>query len=58
MVNIKANLENELSATKAKLLKSESRITSLESAVEAKNQENNELMTICDELIKKMDNRK
>jgi hypothetical protein len=57
-VNVKATLENELSAAKAKLLKSELRIVSLESAVDAKTRENSELMTICDELIKKMDNKK
>lgn len=56
-VNIKASLENELSATKAKLLKSELKISSLESGIEAKTRENSELMTICDELIKKMDKK-
>lgn len=55
--NLKESLEYELSATKAKLLKSELKINSLESAMEAKTRENSELMTICDELIHKMDKR-
>ena len=55
--NLKESLEYELSATKAKLLKSELKINSLESAIEAKTRENSELMTICDELIHKMDKR-
>lgn len=54
---MKETLEFELSATKAKLLKSELKISSLESAIEAKTKENSELMTICDELIHKMDKR-
>lgn len=53
----KDSLEYELSATKAKLLKSELKISSLESAIETKTRENSELMTICDELIHKMDKR-
>lgn len=53
----KETLEFELSATKAKLLKSELKISSLESAIDAKTKENSELMTICDELIHKMDKR-
>lgn len=56
-LNVKATLENELSVTKAKLLKSELKISSLESAIEAKTRENSELMTICDELIHKMDRK-
>lgn len=54
---IKESLENELSATRAKLHKSELKISSLETAIEAKTKENSELMTICDELIHKMDKR-
>lgn len=56
-LNLKASLENELSVTKAKLLKSELKISSLEASIEAKTRENNELMTICDELIHKMDRK-
>lgn len=55
--NTKEALEYELSATKAKLLKSELKISSLETAIETKTRENSELMTICDELIHKMDKR-
>jgi chromosome segregation ATPase len=55
--NTRETLEYELSATKAKLLKSELKTSSLESAIEAKTKENSELMTICDELIHKMDKR-
>lgn len=55
--SVKEGLEYELSATKAKLLKSELKISSLESAIETKTRENSELMTICDELIHKMDKR-
>lgn len=56
-LNTKASLENELSVTRAKLLKSELKINSLESSIEAKTRENSELMTICDELIHKMDKK-
>ena len=49
--------EDEISATKAKLLKAELRTSSLESAVEAKAKENSELMAICDELISKIDRK-
>lgn len=55
--NTKETLEYELSATKAKLHKNELKISSLESAIETKTKENSELMTICDELIHKMDKR-
>ena len=55
--NVKESLEFELSATKAKLHNSELKISSLESAIDAKTKENSELMTICDELIHKMDKR-
>ena len=55
--NTRESLENELSVTKAKLLKSELKISSLDAAIEAKSRENSELMTICDELIHKMDKR-
>ena len=55
--NNKETLELELSSSKAKLLKSELKISSLESAIESKSRENSELMTICDELIHKMDKR-
>ena len=56
-LNLKSSLENELSVTKAKLLKSELIINSLEATVESKTKENAELLTICDELIHKMDRK-
>jgi hypothetical protein len=52
---LRTGLESELSVTKAKLLKADLRVASLEGAVEAKGKENTELMTICDELIQKID---
>jgi hypothetical protein len=42
---------------RAKLLKSELRLSSLESSVEAKTKENAELLAICDELISKIDQK-
>ena len=54
-LNVKSSLENELSVTKAKLLKSELQVNSLEAALKAKIEENSQIMTICDELIHKMD---
>jgi hypothetical protein len=54
-LNIKSSLENELSVTKAKLLKSDLQANSLEAALKAKIEENSQIMTICDELIHKMD---
>jgi len=52
---LRSSLEVELSSTKAKLHKAELRAASLESTIDAKTRENAELMTICDELIQKMD---
>jgi soluble cytochrome b562 len=48
-------MEVEISAMKAKLLKAELRIGSLEEALEGKTRENKELGAICDELIQKID---
>lgn len=48
-------MDVELSATKAKLLKAELRIASLEESLESKTRENKELGAICDELIQKID---
>ncbi|KGG50055.1 hypothetical protein DI09_90p80 [Mitosporidium daphniae] len=46
---------NESSALKARITRAELTIKSLESTIEAKTQENKELMAICDDLILKMD---
>ena len=55
--NMKKTFEDEMSATKAKLLKSELKMSSLESALDVKTKENSELMAICDELISKIDQK-
>ena len=52
---VQSSMDVELSATKAKLLKAELRIGSLEEALESKTRENKELGAICDELIQKID---
>lgn len=52
---VRESMESELAVMRARLHKSDLRITSLESTIEAKTRENAELMTICDELIGKMD---
>lgn len=52
---VRESMESELAVMRARLHKSDLRITSLESTIEAKTRENAELMIICDELIGKMD---
>lgn len=52
---VQASMDVELSATKAKLLKAELRIGSLEESLTSKTKENKELGAICDELIQKID---
>lgn len=52
---IRESMESELAVMRARLHKSDLRITSLESMIETKSRENAELMIICDELIGKMD---
>lgn len=52
---VRESMESELAVMRARLHKADLRITSLESTIEAKTRENAELMTICDELIGKMD---
>lgn len=56
LFRIKNSLETELSSSKAKLSRSELRISSLEAAVASKTKENAELMAISDELIQRIDN--
>lgn len=53
----KEKYENELSLAKAKLVKAEIRVNTLENTVIAKTNENTELMKICDELIQKIDRK-
>ena len=52
---VKGTFEKETTLMKAKVIKMEHQIKSLESALACKTKENSELMTICDELIQKMD---
>lgn len=54
---LKTTLEIELSATRAKLHKTELKVSGLESTVDSKTKENGELMAICDELIQKIDSQ-
>lgn len=53
----KKTFEDDISVTKAKLLKAELKISFLDSTVEAKTKENAELVAICDELISKIDQK-
>lgn len=48
--------EKEISLLKAKLQKSDLKLKTIEGALEQKQNENKELMAICDDLIKKMEN--
>jgi alpha-D-ribose 1-methylphosphonate 5-triphosphate synthase subunit PhnG len=57
LYRLQTTLEIELSATRAKLHKSELKVGGLEGTVEAKSRENSELMAICDELIQKIDSQ-
>lgn len=52
---VQGAMDVELSATKAKLLKAELRLGSLEDTLASKTKENRELGAICDELIQKID---
>ncbi len=52
---VQASMDVELSASKARLLRTELKIASLEDALTSKTKENKELQDICDELIQKMD---
>lgn len=56
IARVRASYELEVSTFKAKLHRSELKVTSLEQSLEAKAKENAELLKICDELIGKMDN--
>ena len=55
---LKSGYDGEIGLLKVKLSKHESKIKSLESVIEMKSKENQELMDICDDLIQKMDNAK
>jgi hypothetical protein len=52
------SFEDELSITKAKLLKAELKVNSVEGSLEAKTRENAELMAICDKLILEIEQKK
>ena len=52
---VRQEASNEASALRAKITRAELAVKSLESTIEAKTQENKELMAICDDLILKMD---
>ena len=54
MENLKRNLEAESSRVKAQLKKTEMRLASVEQSLEQKTKENEELTTLCDELINKL----
>jgi uncharacterized protein YlxW (UPF0749 family) len=54
----RAAYEDEVSVLRAKLSKTDLRVQSLEANVEAKARENSELVSICDQLISKMDSLK
>ena len=51
---MKRSLEGESSRMKAVLKKTEMRLTSVETSLEQKTKENEELTTLCDELINKL----
>jgi hypothetical protein len=55
VIKSKTNYEKETALMKSKVIKMEHQIKSLENALECKTKENAELMTICDELIQKID---
>jgi len=52
--NMRRNLEAESSRIKAVLKKTEMRLSSVETSLEQKTKENEELTTLCDELINKL----
>ena len=54
MENVKRNLEGEGSRVKAVLKKTEMRLASVETTLEQKSKENEELTKLCDELINKL----
>lgn len=54
MDSMKRNLEAEGSQLKAQLKKTEMRVASLETTLEQKSKENQELTKLCDELITRM----
>ena len=51
---MRRNLEAESSRIKAVLKKTEMRLSSVETSLEQKTKENEELTTLCDELINKL----
>ena len=55
---LQTGYDSEIGLLKVKLSKHELKIKSLEGVIEMKTKENHELMSICDDLIQKMDNAK
>jgi hypothetical protein len=49
---------DELSMARARLTKAEARASTLEDTIASKKKENDELVAICEELIKKIDRNK
>ena len=58
MENMKRALEAENARIKAQLKKTEMRLASVETSLEQKSKENEELTKLCDELINKMGSAK
>ena len=54
MENMKRNLESESSRVKAVLKKTEMKLASVETTLDQKTKENEELTKLCDELINKL----
>lgn len=54
MENLKRNLEGEISRVKAVLKKTEMKLASVETTLDQKTKENEELTKLCDELINKL----
>ena len=54
MENVKRSLEGDSSKLKAVLKKTEMRLASVESTLDQKTKENEELTKLCDELINKL----
>ena len=58
IAKVRQEYEDQLSLAKAKLVKAEVKVSTLENTVANKTKENGELMAICDELIQKIDRNK
>ncbi|KAJ1970338.1 hypothetical protein H4R34_006086 [Dimargaris verticillata] len=54
IAKVRTQKDKEISLLKAQISRAESKIASLDATIETKTKENQELMTICDELMTKM----